>query len=142
MIKHGHKVSLEYTVFLEDGTQVDSNVGEDPLVFVLGANQVFPALEQALMGLAVGDTKQILLKPEEAYGPVVPEAFREVELESIPASYRHEGAVLGIQDPQGGVFPIRVHKIQEKKVILDFNHPLAGRALRFHVKVTGVHGSD
>jgi FKBP-type peptidyl-prolyl cis-trans isomerase 2 len=64
MIRNGHKVSLEYTVFLEDGTQIDTNVGEDPLVFVLGTNQVFPALEAALMGLQVGDSKQILLRQE------------------------------------------------------------------------------
>lgn len=138
MIKHGQKVMLEYTVFLEDGTQIDSNVGEDPLVFVLGAHQVFPALEQALMGLQVGDSKQILLPPEDAYGPVVPDAYREVDLDAVPAPYRYEGAVLGVQDPQGGVFPIRVHKIKDKKVVLDFNHPLAGRSLRFDVKIVGV----
>ena len=138
MISHGKKVSLEYTVFLDDGTQIDSNVGEDPLTFVVGANQVFPALEQALTGLAVGATKQIVLKAEDAYGPIVPDAFREVDLESIPTPYRHEGAVLGVQDPQGGVFPIRVHKINENKVVLDFNHPLAGKDLCFHVKITGV----
>lgn len=135
MIKHGQKVSLEYTVFLEDGTQVDTNIGDDPLVFVLGSNQVFPALEQALLGLKVGDTKQITLKPEEAYGPIVKEAFREVGLETVPEQFRHEGAVLGIQDPAGGVYPIRVHQIKDKRVILDFNHPLAGRSLRFDVKV-------
>ncbi len=138
MIKNGHKVQLEYTVFLEDGTQIDTNVGEDPLVFVLGAHQVFPALEQQLLGLKVGDSKQILLAAEDAYGPVVPDAFREVDLEAVPAPYRYEGAVLGVQDPQGGVFPIRVHQIKDKKAILDFNHPLAGRSLRFTVKVVAV----
>lgn len=79
MIQHGKKVSLEYTVFLEDGTQIDTNIGEDPLVFVLGSNQVFPALEQALLGLKIGDTKRVVLKAEEAYGPVVPDAFREAD---------------------------------------------------------------
>lgn len=135
MIQNGQKVSLEYTVFLEDGTKVDSNVGEDPLVFVLGSHQVFPALEQALLGLKIGDTKQITLKPEEAYGPVVKEAFREVKLDTLPEQFRHEGAVLGIQDPAGGVYPIRVHQIKGEKVILDFNHPLAGRKLKFDVRV-------
>lgn len=139
MIKAGQKVQLEYTVFLEDGTQIDTNIGEPPLVFVIGEHQVFPALEHALLGLKVGDQKQILLLPEEAYGPVVPDAYREVDLEVVPASYRHEGAVLGVQDPQGGVFPIRVHKIKENKIVLDFNHPLAGRSLRFDVKVIGVN---
>jgi FKBP-type peptidyl-prolyl cis-trans isomerase SlyD len=140
MIRNGQKVSLEYTVFLEDGTQVDSNVGEDPLVFVLGSHQVFPALEQALLGLKIGDTKQITLKPEEAYGHVVNDAYREVPLETIPAVYRKEGAVLGLQDPSGGVYPIRVHQIKGEKVVLDFNHPLAGRSLRFDVKV--IHADD
>lgn len=138
MIKHGQKVSLEYTVFLDDGTQVDTNVGEDPLIFILGANQLFPALENALLTLDVGDTKQVVLKAEEAYGPIVPDAFREVELETLPATYRYEGAVLGVQDPNGGVYPIRVHAIKEQKAVLDFNHPLAGRALRFDVKIVNV----
>ena len=135
MIKHGQKISLEYTVFLEDGTQVDTNVGEDPLVFVLGSHQVFPALEQALLGLKIGDIKQITLKPEDAYGHVVKDAYREVALETIPSAYRKEGAVLGLQDPAGGVYPIRVHQIKDKKVVLDFNHPLAGKSLRFDVRV-------
>lgn len=138
MIRQGQKVSLEYTVFLDDGTQVDTNVGEDPLIFVLGSNQLFPALENALLTLNVGDTKQVVLKAEEAYGPVIPDAFREVELETLPSTYRYEGAVLGVQDPNGGVYPIRVHAIKEQKAVLDFNHPLAGRSLRFHVKIVDV----
>ena len=135
MIENGQKISLEYTVFLEDGTQIDSNLGEAPLVFVLGAHQVFPALEQCLLGLNIGDVKQITLKPEEAYGPIVKEAYREVALETIPEVYRKVGAVLGIQDPAGGVYPIRVHQIKEQKAVLDFNHPLAGKSLRFDVKI-------
>jgi FKBP-type peptidyl-prolyl cis-trans isomerase 2 len=139
MIQHGKKVSLEYTVFLADGTQIDTNIGDDPLVFVLGQNQVFPALEQELLGLKVGDTKKISLRAEQAYGPVVAEAFREVDLEAVPEQYRFAGAVLGIQDPSGGVYPIRVHEVRQDKVVLDFNHPLAGQELRFDVKVIEVH---
>lgn len=139
MINKGQKVSLEYTVFLEDGTTIDSNVGESPLVFEQGSHQVFPALEQAISELKMGDSKQILLKAEEAYGPVVPDAFKEVDLEAIPETYRFVGAVLGIQDPAGGgVYPIRVHEIHQQKAILDFNHPLAGRSLRFQVKIIQV----
>jgi FKBP-type peptidyl-prolyl cis-trans isomerase 2 len=138
MINHGKKVALEYSVFLQDGTQIDTNIGDDPLVFILGSNQVFPALEQALLGLKVGDSKKIVLKPEEAYGPIVPEAFREVDAQAVPSQFRFVGAVLGVQDPAGGVFPIRVHEINEDKVVLDFNHPLAGQTLRFEVKVLEV----
>jgi len=138
MIEKGKKVSLEYTVFLEDGTMIDTNVGEDPLVFVLGSKQVFPALEQELLGLRVGDTKKVFLSADQAYGQVVREAFREVELETLPEQFRLPGAVLAIQDPEGGVFPIRVHEIRADKAVLDFNHPLAGKALQFDVKVIHV----
>jgi FKBP-type peptidyl-prolyl cis-trans isomerase 2 len=138
MIEKGKKVSLEYSVFLEDGTMIDTNVGEEPLVFVLGAKQVFPALEQELLGLRIGDTKKVLLSADQAYGQVVKEAFREVDLESLPEQFRLPGAVLAIQDPEGGIFPIRVHEIREEKAVLDFNHPLAGKALQFDVKVVNV----
>jgi FKBP-type peptidyl-prolyl cis-trans isomerase SlyD len=138
MIQKGKKVSLEYSVYLEDGMQIDSNVGESPLVFVVGQNQLFPALEQAIVQLKVGDQKELVLKAEEAYGPVVPEAFKEIELETLPANFRHQGAVLAVQDPAGGVYPIRVHAIKETKAVLDFNHPLAGKTLRFEVKVLEV----
>ncbi len=138
MTNKGKKVAVEYTVFLDDGTQIDSNIGDDPLVFVLGTHQVFPALEEALEGLVAGDQKEINLKPEQAYGPIVQEAFKEVDLEAVPASFRYVGAVLGVQDPAGGVFPIRVHQINENKAVLDFNHPLAGKGLRFSVKVLEV----
>jgi FKBP-type peptidyl-prolyl cis-trans isomerase SlyD len=138
MIEHGKKVSLEYTVFLADGTQIDTNIGEDPLVFVLGEHQVFPALEQELLGLKIGDTKQIVLAPEDAYGPILPDAYREVDATSVPENYRYAGAVLGIQDPSGSVYPIRVHSVNEEKVVLDFNHPLAGQSLQFDVKVIHV----
>jgi FKBP-type peptidyl-prolyl cis-trans isomerase SlyD len=135
MLENGQKISLEYTVFLEDGTKIDSNIGEPPLVFVLGAHQVFPALELSLIGMDIGDVKQITLKPEEAYGPIISDAYREVSLETLPETYRQVGAVLGIQDPSGGVYPIRVHEIKDQKAVLDFNHPLAGKSLRFDLKV-------
>jgi len=138
MIEKGQKVSIEYTVFLEDGTKIDTNVGEAPLEFVMGSSQVFPALEIALTGLTVGDTKNVMLKAEEAYGPVVSEAYKEVDADTVPEQYRYAGAVLGVQDPAGGVYPIKVHDVKEDKVVLDFNHPLAGQALRFDVKVVQV----
>lgn len=138
MIRNGHRVSLEYTVFLEDGTQIDTNVGEDPLVFVLGSHAVFPALEEALMGLKIGDRKEIQLSADQAYGPIVQEAYREVDIEVVPPQFRKEGAVLGVQDPTGNVFPIRVHELKGPRVVLDFNHPLAGKSLKFDVKVVSV----
>ena len=138
MIQNGKKVSLEYTVCLEDGMQIDSNVGDTPLIFVVGQNQLFLALEQAIVKLSPGDTKEVFLHAEEAYGPIVPEAFKEVEIEAIPPKFRYVGAILGVQDPAGGVYPIRVHELKDTKAILDFNHPLAGKNLRFNVRIVKV----
>ncbi len=135
MIQNGQKVSLEYTVFLEDGTKIDSNIGDNPLIFVLGSHDVFPALEDQILGLKIGDSKKFQLQPEQAYGHILREAFREVDIDNIPAQYRKEGAILTIQDQAGGVYPIRVHQVRGDMVILDFNHPLAGKRLLFEVKV-------
>lgn len=138
MIQKGKKVSLEYTVYLEDGMQIDTNVGDTPLTFTIGKQQIFPALEQAILGMKQGEKKMVFLKADEAYGPIIPEAFKEVDLEAIPVPFRYVGAVLGVQDPAGGVYPIRIHEVKEDKAVLDFNHPLAGKNLKFDVKVLEV----
>jgi FKBP-type peptidyl-prolyl cis-trans isomerase 2 len=135
MIGKGKTVSLEYTVFLEDGMQIDSNIGEDPLIFVVGKNQLFPRLEQLIVQLNIGEKKEVLLRADEAYGPILAEAFKEVDLATVPVQFRYAGAILGIQDPAGGVYPVRVHEVKDPKAVLDFNHPLAGKNLKFSVKV-------
>ena len=136
MIRSGQRVFLEYSVFLEDGTQVDSNVGETPLSLVVGDHQIFPLLEEALLGRSVGQSFKLTLEADDAYGPVVAEAFREVDLDYVPKAFRYEGAILGVQDPEGGVFPIRVHQVRSETAILDFNHPLAGKPLQFEIRIT------
>ena len=98
MIEKGKQVSIEYSVFLEDGTQVDSNIGQDPLKYQHGSQQLLPALEDALSGLSSGETKEVVLPPEDAYGPVITEAFKEVDAKSIPENLRFEGAILGVQE--------------------------------------------
>ena len=138
MIENGKKVALEYTVFLENGVEIDSNVGEKPLEFIHGKNQVFPALEDAVTGLVTGDLKRIVLSPDDAYGPILKEGFREVELETVPSEYRYVGAVVGVQDPAGGIYPIRVTKVTDDVAVLDFNHPLAGKTLLFDIKIVHI----
>jgi FKBP-type peptidyl-prolyl cis-trans isomerase 2 len=101
VIENGNKVEIEYTVFLENGVEIDSNIGDDPLVFVHGKSQVFPALEEAVEGLEVGDSKKFILSPDDAYGPIVKEGFREVQLETVPVEFRFVGAIVGVQDPEG-----------------------------------------
>jgi FKBP-type peptidyl-prolyl cis-trans isomerase SlyD len=137
-ISAGKEVSIEYTLKLEDDTLVASNVGRDPMVYVHGSNQIVPGLENALAGMAVGETRKITLPPDESYGLVDPEAFREVDKHQIPAEAMHVGAQIQGREGDGEVVHARIAEVKENSVVLDFNHPLAGKTLCFEVKVLGI----
>jgi FKBP-type peptidyl-prolyl cis-trans isomerase 2 len=80
----------------------------------------------------------VKVKPEEAYGPIDPKAFQEVPKEKLPPEALKVDTVLMAQGPQGQGIPVRVHEVKEKTVIMDFNHPLAGKTLSFDVKITDI----
>ncbi|MDH3603322.1 MAG: peptidylprolyl isomerase [Candidatus Tectomicrobia bacterium] len=134
-VQAGKRVGIEYTVVLENGSTVSSNVGEEPFVFRQGDRKMLPALQAALEGLKVGDRKHITLPPEQAYGPVQPEAFHEVPSTDIPASSRKVGALLATQDPDGHQQEVRVHEVKGDTIVLDLNHPLAGKTLSFDIRI-------
>ena len=138
MIERGKRVAIEYSVFLADHTAVDSNVGQDPLVFNVGSQQVLPALESVLTGLNVGDTVQVTLQPEEAYGYVNPGAFKEVDITVVPEDLRFEGAFLMVEDEIFKNTLLRVKSLKGDRAIIDFNHPLAGKELTFDIRVLDV----
>ncbi len=138
MIENGKQVAIEYSVFSDDNTQIDSNVGKDPLIFLFGSHQILPALEEALRGLEVGDNKKVTLEPQHAYGDVNPHAYKKVASKLIPEDLRFEGALLVVSDEQFGEMLIRVVSINGEEVVLDFNHPLAGKTLMFDVKVIDI----
>jgi FKBP-type peptidyl-prolyl cis-trans isomerase 2 len=137
-VSEGKHVSIEYTLSLPDATKVDSNVGGKPLTYTQGGQEILAALQAGLLGLKVGDAKQVTLSADEGYGPVDPKAFMEVDTERVPEGARTAGATLQAQDRQGRTYPIRVHELKEKTIVLDFNHPLAGKTLIFDVKILDV----
>ena len=138
VIKDGSQVSIEYTLKLTDGTLVDSNEGKEPLVYTQGGGQILPALELQLAGLSVSDTKNVRLTAAEGYGEVDPAGYQEVEVERVPEDARQVGSLLIAGGPNGEQRPIRVHEVLDDKIILDFNHPLAGQALVFDVTIVGI----
>ncbi len=138
VVQNGKRVSIEYTLTLPDKTQVDTNVGKEPLTYTQGGEEILPALQKALAGLKEGETKQVTLSPEEGYGPVDPQAFQEVEKSHIPKEAWKAGTPLIAKDSAGRVHAIRVHEVKDKTVVLDLNHPLAGKTLIFDVKVLKV----
>lgn len=138
VIKNGSLVSLEYTRSDDKGKPIESNQGEKPLAYTHGQGQLIPGLEKELLGMKVGGTKNVRVKPDDAYGLVDPKAFREVARDKVPPEALKVGATLVARDAQGLSLPVRVHEVKEKTVILDFNHPLAGKMLSFDIKILEV----
>src|SRR5919204_6184773 len=137
-VAEGKLVSLEYTLTLDDQSVVETNVGAKPLTYTHGSHQIIPGLEKALEGMAVGDTKQVTVAPADAYGETDPKALQEVQKQLIPPEALKVGTRLQGKAPNGQmVYPL-VSEIKDDTVVLDFNHPLAGKTLHFDVKVLDV----
>jgi FKBP-type peptidyl-prolyl cis-trans isomerase SlyD len=136
VIAKGKSVGLEYTLTLDDGTTVQSNVGGPPLSYVAGQNQIIPGLESALDGHSVQDRVKVKIAPDQAYGAVDPKKIQEVPLDKVPEEARKVGTLLSAQGFDG---PIRVAEVKSDVVVLDFNHPLAGKTLNFDVLVLSIN---
>ena len=137
-VSSGAEVSIEYTLKLDDKSVFDTNVGAEPLTFVQGSRQIVPGLEKALEGMKVGESKQVTVQPEEGYGPVQKEAVMEIGKDKIPGEAQQVGAQVQGRTGDGRVVRARVTEIKDSTVVLDFNHPLAGKRLHFDVKVLGI----
>jgi FKBP-type peptidyl-prolyl cis-trans isomerase SlyD len=138
-VSAGKEITIEYTLKLEDQTTVDSNVGDEPFKFIQGEHKIVPGLETAIEGLKVGDKKQVKVKPEDGYGTVDPNAYQEIEKSQISAEAMVIGTLLEGRDPSGNPIRARVYEIKDSTVVLDLNHPLAGKTLIFDVKILGIH---
>jgi FKBP-type peptidyl-prolyl cis-trans isomerase SlyD len=137
-VTEGKSVSLEYTLKLDDKSVVESNVGKQPLTYTHGTQQIIPGLEKALEGLKVGDTKEVTVAPADGYGDKDPNALQEVQKKLIPPDALVVGARLQGKAPDGHMVYPQVTEIKDDTVILDFNHPLAGKTLHFEVKVLDI----
>jgi FKBP-type peptidyl-prolyl cis-trans isomerase SlyD len=138
VIARGKKVDIEYTLTLDDGSTVQTNAGGKPLSFVAGEEQLVPGLELALQGKSVNDRVKVRLTPEQAYGNPDPALKQEVPLDKIPEDARKVGTLLSAQG-DGGPMTVRVTEVRPDVVVLDFNHPLAGKALTFDVLVLSIN---
>lgn len=138
MITAGALVSLEYTLNDEKGVKIESNVGSEGLQYVHGKGQIVPGLEKALQGMKIGETKEVKVSPEEGYGPVDKEAFIEVPKDKIPEEALKVGSMLQTAGQDGRPLNAMVSEIKDTVVILNFNHPFAGKTLYFEVKILGI----
>lgn len=130
-------VSMDYTLRLDDGEVIDSSEDGDALEFLQGRNQIISGLEKGLYGMGVGEEKDIVVAPAEGYGNVDDDAFQRVSKDIFPEDLELEpGMGLRMRDTDTGR-PVVVYiaDVGDQGVLLDFNHPLAGETLFFHVKV-------
>ena len=137
-IADGSTVEIEYTLTDDAGAVIDSNKGQKPLSYKHGRQQIIAGLEKQLAGMHRGDEKKVTLKPEDAYGPIDPSAQAEVPKESLPPDALVVGAPLMARNAAGEGRPVVVKEIKDKTVVIDLNHPLAGKTLVFDVKVLSV----
>ena len=138
MIKSGSVVSFEYTLSDENGSIIESTKGEEPVTYVHGQHQIIPGLENGLSSMEMNEEKNIRVQPDDGYGPVDPEGFKEIPKTQIPAQGLKVGTTLRAQGASGEDVSLRVHEIKNQTVVLDLNHPLAGRTLNFAVKVLDI----
>jgi FKBP-type peptidyl-prolyl cis-trans isomerase SlyD len=138
MIKNGSLVRFEYTLSDENGKLLQSNKGKDPITYTHGQHEVLPGLEKGLSGMEINEEKCFCVQPEEGYGPIDPNAFKEVPKTEIPAAALKVGNALSAQGPAGENHVVHVREVKQETVILDFNHPFAGKTLNFDVKVLDI----
>ncbi len=135
-------VSIHYTLTNAEGETLDSSVGQEPLVYLHGAQNIISGLENALLGKSVGDALQVSVEPSEGYGELRDELIQEVD----------RSAFVGVEDIQIGMQfmaqtpwgeqPVTVVKLEGDSITLDGNHPLAGQTLNFDVEVVEVREAN
>lgn len=136
-IQNGSAVTIEY-VLKDDAGEVLASTGGKPFTYVHGQGQIVPGLEKALEGMRAGETKDVTVPPENGYGPVNPAAEVEVPKDRVPSEALSVGTRLAATTDTGRTVPVRVKEIKEETVVLDLNHPLAGKTLHFEIQVVKV----
>ena len=139
MVTEGNTVKVNYTLTV-DGNVVDSSQEGTPLEFQVGGSQVIPGFEEALMGMKVGEKKSFELSPDKGYGQEDPRAIQAVEKEKLPSDITPEvGMILHAKMPNGQQTPLRIMEVNEETIVVNLNHPLAGKTLNFDVEVVEIN---
>ena len=136
MIKKGSKVRVHYTGKLANGKVFDTSVEKDPLEVVVGQSGLIKGFEEGLMGMKEGEKKTIELIPEDAYGQLIEGRTQEVEKSILPEEIQVGMALQA--NGEVGTMVVTVKEIKEETVVLDANHPLAGKDLIFELEVLEV----
>lgn len=141
IVKSGDRVKVHYTGKFDTGEVFDTSEGSDPMSFTVGTGQVIPGFDQALIGMAVGDTREIVIPPDQGYGERIEELVQTIARDQFNLSGidPEVGMAIEMQTPQGSI-PLVIAELTETTVTLDANHPLAGEELHFAVTLVEISG--
>ncbi len=132
----GDFISIHYTGKLEDGNVFDSSKGQDPLEFNAGSEDLIKGMNDAVVGMSIGEKKTVTIKPENAYGEFQPQLVQKVPKNAMPSDIK-TGDQLMAQSEQGH-YPVWIRQIEADQVTVDANHPLAGKTLIFDIEIVNV----
>jgi peptidylprolyl isomerase len=134
--KKGDRVKVHYTGKLQDGTVFDSSIDREPLEFTLGDGNMIKGFDAAVEGLQTGEKVTANIPSVEAYGEKKQDMFVEVPKAEVPENIKPEvGQQLQVQQANGQAMPVVVAEVTEDKIVLDANHPLAGKDLTFEIQL-------
>ena len=138
-VKNGDKVKVHYHGRFTDGTTFDSSEGREPLEFTVGEGNVIKGFDEGVMGMSIGDKKTVSIQAGDAYGDKNDEMFVEFPKEQFPPDMNPEvGMQLNMTNGNGQVILVTIVEVKEDSVILDANHPLAGRDLVFDIELVSI----
>lgn len=138
-VKKGDEVSVHYVGTFADGTEFDSSRGRSPLRFKVGSGQVIPGFDRAVMEHEAGDSFTVTIPAADAYGESNPEAFIPVPRDQIPANIRPEVGMRLQVATSGGELEVVISSVTEREVVLDANHPMAGKDLTFALEIVSIN---
>ncbi|MEP0202318.1 MAG: peptidylprolyl isomerase [Halioglobus sp.] len=142
-VSEGTRVFLNFSVSLEDGSEVDSNFGGDPVDFVVGDGSLLPGFERAIFGMEAGQRQMFTVAPENAFGQPNDNNVQMLPRDQFDDDIDLEiGLVFSFADAGGGELPGMIIAFDEEEVSVDFNHPLSGRTIMFDVLIHRVEPAE
>jgi FKBP-type peptidyl-prolyl cis-trans isomerase 2 len=139
-VENGSKVKVEYEGKFEDGEVFDASSRHgQPLEFEVGAKQVVPGFENGILGMEVNQEKEVTIEAKDAYGEYNAEMTKEVPKKELPEADFKPGMTLGMTLPGGQQVPVKIKDVKEDAIVIDLNHPLAGKTLIFKLKVVEIN---
>jgi len=142
-VGEGTRVYLNFSVSLEDGSEVDTNFGEDSVSFVVGDGSLLPGFERLLFGMSPGERQMFVVPPENAFGQPNENNVQVLPREQFEDDVELEiGMVFAFEEAGGGELPGMIVSFDDDEVTVDFNHPLSGRTLLFDVQIHRVEPAE